>query len=84
MQSREWRALARLPGVGAARLAELAAARPDWPSGWLALLPREAATALRLWLDHPARSSLTVELDADDAWLSAGPALHLIHPDHPH
>ncbi|MEQ6916404.1 DNA-processing protein DprA [Halomonas aquatica] len=84
MQSREWLAIARLPGVGAARLAELAAACPDWPAGWLALLPREAATALRLWLDHPARSPLAADLAADEAWLGAGPARHLLHPDHSH
>jgi len=84
MQSREWRALARLPGVGSRRLGELLAARPDWPAGVLAALPREAATALRLWLDHPARSPLTAELDAEEAWLAAGPSRHLLHPGHPH
>lgn len=83
MQAREWLALARLPGMGAARLAELVAARPDWPDGWLAVLPREAAMALRLWLDHPARSPLSAALSADEAWLAAEPARHLLHPDHP-
>lgn len=83
MQAREWLALARLPGMGAARLAELVAARPDWPDGWLAVLPREAAMALRLWLDHPARSPLSAALSADEAWLAAEPARHLIHPHHP-
>ncbi|QFU02998.1 hypothetical protein FIU83_15230 [Halomonas sp. THAF5a] len=83
MQSREWRALARLPGIGPRRLGELTAARPDWPAGVLAVLPREAATALRLWLDHPARSPLTAELDAEEAWLAAGPARYLLHPGHP-
>ncbi|TDO08610.1 MULTISPECIES: DNA-processing protein DprA [Halomonas] len=83
MQTREWLALARLPGMGAARLAKWVAERPDWPDGWLAVLPREAAMALRLWLDHPDRSPLSAELDADEAWLAAEPGRHLIHPDHP-
>ncbi|AXY42554.1 DNA-processing protein DprA [Halomonas sp. JS92-SW72] len=80
---REWLALARLPGLGAARLAELAATATAWPDGWLALLPREAATALRLWLDHPGRSPLTVEIDRAEAWLAAAPDRHLLHPGHP-
>ena len=83
MQSREWRALARLPGLGARRLGELVTTRPDWPAGVIAALPREAATALRLWLDHPAHSPLTAELDAEEAWLAAGPDRHLLHPGHP-
>lgn len=40
--------------------------------------------ALRLWLDHPSRSPLGAVLAADEAWLGAEPARHLIHPDHPH
>ncbi|MGM0692794.1 MAG: DNA-processing protein DprA [Pseudomonadota bacterium] len=82
MQAREWMALARLPGMGATRLAELAAARPDWPDGWLAVLPHEARMALRLWLDHPSRSPLAAELAADEAWLAAEPGRQLLHPDH--
>ncbi|WP_111413437.1 DNA-processing protein DprA [Billgrantia lactosivorans] len=73
----------RLPGMGAARLAELQAADPDWPAGWLARLPHQAATALRLWLDHPARSPLAREVEADLAWLAAAPGRHLLHPGHP-
>ena len=34
----EWLVLTKLPGVGSARLAEIAAAAPDWPAGWLARL----------------------------------------------
>jgi len=83
VQAREWLALARLPGMGAARLAELTASRPEWPGGWLAVLPREAGMALRLWLDHPARSPLSTELAADEAWLAAESGRHLLHPDHP-
>lgn len=83
MQAREWLALTRLPGIGASRLNELAATRPDWPEGWLAVLPREAAMVLRLWLDHPARSPLSADLSADEAWLDEAPSRHLIHRDHP-
>jgi len=81
--TREWLALSHLPGVGAARLAELLAARPPWPDGWLAGLPREAATALRLWLDHPSRSPLEAAIAADLAWRDADSARHLLHPGHP-
>ncbi|MCG6658563.1 DNA-protecting protein DprA [Halomonas campisalis] len=69
--------------MGAASLAEIAAAAPPWPDGWLARLPRQAATALRLWLDHPARSPLTAEIEADQAWLAEGPGRHLLHAGHP-
>ncbi|RAH37832.1 DNA-processing protein DprA [Halomonas sp. SL1] len=81
--AREWWLLSRLPGLGPAGLAELAARAPAWPEGWLAVMPREAATALRLWLDHPARSPLTASLDADEAWLAEAPDRVLLHPDHP-
>ena len=81
--AREWLALSRLPGLGAARLAELAVRAPAWPHGWLALLPREAATALRLWLDHPARSPLGDDIARAEAWLAAAPGRHLLHPGHP-
>jgi DNA processing protein len=80
---KDWLALAKLPGMGAARLAEFIAAAPDWPAGWLARLPRQAATALRLWLDHPARSPLTQAIEADLAWLAAAPGRHLLHRGHP-
>jgi len=83
VRASDWLALARLPGMGAARLAELSAARPAWPQGWLTVLPPRAALALRLWLDHPARSPLSAVLAADAAWLEAAPTRHLLHPDHP-
>lgn len=73
----------RLPGMGATRLAELIATEPSWPDGWLARLPRQAASALRLWLDHPARSPLDALVDADLAWLNADAARHLLFPGHP-
>ncbi len=81
--AREWRLLSRLPGLGATGLAELAARAPAWPEGWLAAMPPPAAKALRLWLDHPARSALNASLDADEAWLAAAPGRDLLHPDHP-
>ncbi|MDR5865241.1 DNA-processing protein DprA [Halomonas koreensis] len=81
--ARDWRLLARLPGVGPAGLAELAARAPAWPAGWLAALPPAAAAALRLWLEHPARSPLSAALEADEAWSDAGPDRHLLHPGHP-
>ena len=73
----------RLPGMGAARLAELMAAAPAWPDGWLARLPPAAASMLRLWLDHPARSPLSQEIEADLAWLAESDQRHLLHPGHP-
>ncbi|RDB43652.1 DNA-protecting protein DprA [Halomonas sp. DQ26W] len=72
----------RLPGMGASRLAELVTTDPAWPDGWLARLPRQAASALRLWLDHPARSPLDALVDADLAWLNADPTRHLLFPGH--
>ena len=78
----EWLALVRLPGMGTARLAQLMATGLDWPDGWLAQLPLPAATALRLWLDHPARSPLTQAVEADLAWLAASGERHLLHPGH--
>ena len=81
--AREWLALSQLPGIGPARLAEVAARAAAWPDGWLVLLPREAATALRLWLDHPAQSPLSAEVERAEAWLAAGPDRQLLHPGHP-
>ncbi len=80
---RDWLALVRLPGLGAARLAEVRAAQPAWPAGWLACLPRDAALSLRLWLDHPQRSPLTAEVEADLAWQAAAPGRYLLYPGHP-
>ncbi|WP_253449032.1 hypothetical protein [Halomonas sp. Y3] len=42
--AREWLVLSQLPGIGPARLAEVASCASAWPDGWLALLPKEAAT----------------------------------------
>ncbi|MDY7117744.1 DNA-processing protein DprA [Halomonas sp. SSL-5] len=81
--AREWLALASLPGLGAGALAELAARSPEWPGGWLAVLPREAATALRLWLDHPARSPLSASVDAALAWVEGCADRHLLYAGHP-
>ncbi|MGM0784592.1 MAG: DNA-processing protein DprA [Pseudomonadota bacterium] len=80
---RDWLALVRLPGLGSARLAELSEAAPAWPDGWLAHLPREAATALRLWLDHPTRSPMKAQVEADLAWSESAPSRHLLYPGHP-
>lgn len=80
---RDWLALIQLPGMGTARLAEMVAAAPDWPEGWLARLPRQASLALRLWLDHPGRSPLAPKVEADLAWLDAAPERELLHPGHP-
>ncbi len=79
----DWLALSLLPGMGAARLAELAASDPPWPDGWLAALPRPAAQALRLYLEHPAQSPLAARLATEREWLAASPERHLLHPDHP-
>ncbi|GGX94273.1 DNA protecting protein DprA [Litchfieldella qijiaojingensis] len=83
MTAKDWLIVSRLPGVGARRLAELLTRCPDWPEGWLALLPDPARQALRLWLDHPKRSPLLAECKALDAWLAESPAHTLLHPDHP-
>ncbi|ERS91967.1 DNA-processing protein DprA [Halomonas sp. PBN3] len=80
---REWLALAALPGLGAGALAELAARGPAWPDGWLAVLPPRCASALRLWLDHPARSPLAAEVEARLAWVAEADNRHLLYPGHP-
>ncbi|WP_372610745.1 DNA-processing protein DprA [Halomonas sp.] len=69
--------------MGSRQLSTLAEQSPAWPQGWLSALPGEAATALRLWLDHPARSPITSRVEADLAWLDDGPDRHLLHPGHP-
>lgn len=83
LSAREWLVLSQLPGVGASRLARLATQVPEWPGGWLAVLPDPAARALRLWLDHPQRSPLSARLEADLAWAEAAPHHHLLHAGHP-
>ncbi|MDN6296634.1 MAG: DNA-processing protein DprA [Halomonas sp.] len=83
MNAREWLAVFALPGLGPQRLARIVAQAPEWPEGWLALLPRPAAAALRLWLEHPARSPLTPAIEASLAWEQAAPEHTLLHRDHP-
>lgn len=83
MTAKDWLILSLLPGLGPHRLADLAARRPQWPEGWLALLPEAPHRVLRLWLEHPARSPLRASVEALDAWLAASPAHQLLHPDHP-
>ncbi|MDT8895407.1 DNA-processing protein DprA [Halomonas sp. I1] len=79
----DWLAVSLLPGMGAARLAELTARDPSWPAGWLAALPRPASQALRLYLDHPAQSPLAAQVEAELDWLDASPDRHLLYPGHP-
>lgn len=83
LEAREWFILSQLPGVGAGRLAELAALDPAWPDGWLTRLPVSATRALRLWLDHPRRSPLSAGLDAALTWRDAAADHHLLYSGHP-
>lgn len=83
MNAKEWLAIFALPGLGPQRLAGVMAQAPTWPDGWLALLPRNAAAALRLWLEHPAKSPLTPAIEESLAWEEAAPERTLLHPDHP-
>ncbi|GHE21895.1 DNA-processing protein DprA [Halomonas urumqiensis] len=82
MQAREWLLLSSLPGMGAGRLAELAEHQPVWPEGWLAVLPGRAASAMRLWLEHPKRSPLDEMLARHEAWLDAEPTRQLLYAGH--
>ncbi|BBI59581.1 hypothetical protein HSBAA_08870 [Vreelandella sulfidaeris] len=63
MDAHEWLVVNALPGMGALRIAQLLARQPQWPAGWLAALPSRAASELRLWLEHPARSPLQNVID---------------------
>lgn len=83
MQATEWLVVNALPGLGAQRIAKLAEVSPEWPHGWLALLPGQAASELRLWLDHPGRSPLQAMLEENLAWESANPRRALLHRGHP-
>ncbi|MDP3535587.1 MAG: DNA-processing protein DprA [Halomonas sp.] len=83
MDAKEWLVVNALPGMGAHRIAQLVARRPQWPQGWLAALPSTAATALRVWLEHPARSPLQSVVNDTQAWLQGSPRRHLLHRDHP-
>ncbi|GHC16283.1 DNA-processing protein DprA [Aidingimonas halophila] len=83
MTAKEWLIVAMLPGLGARGLSDLMMHRPDWPAGWLACLKEPARSALRLWLDHPEKSSLQSRVDALETWLAGDVRRHLLHPEHP-
>ncbi|MEC8936552.1 MAG: DNA-processing protein DprA [Pseudomonadota bacterium] len=83
MDAKEWLAVSALPGMGAARIAQMVARKPQWPQGWLATLPSNAANALRLWLAQPERSPLQQTVNDTLSWLQEGPNRHLLHRDHP-
>ncbi|MCO7246446.1 DNA-processing protein DprA [Halomonas sp. Mc5H-6] len=83
MDTREWLVVNALPGVGPQRIAELVAQQPQWPQGWLAGLPSKAASALRLWCEHPTKSPLQREVEASLTWQSSAPGRTLLHRDHP-
>ncbi|CEP37634.1 MULTISPECIES: DNA-processing protein DprA [unclassified Halomonas] len=83
MDAQAWLVVNALPGMGALRIAQLVARQPQWPAGWLAALPSRAASELRLWLEHPARSPLQRVIDETLAWQQGGPSRHVLHRDHP-
>lgn len=83
MDAQTWLVINALPGMGALRIAQLLARQPQWPEGWLAALPSRAASELRLWLEHPARSPLQSVIDETLAWQQSGPSRHILHRDHP-
>lgn len=80
--AREWLLLSQLPGLGVVSLAGFAEEQLDWPGGWLTRLPREAAQALRLALDHPSRSSLVASVEAQMAWCDPDRHRHLLYRGH--
>nr|WP_297459109.1 DNA-processing protein DprA [uncultured Halomonas sp.] len=82
MTAREWLVLSSLPGLGPRRLMALRERQPDWPHGWLALLPAAARDGLRLWLEHPSRSPLQPKVERALAWEAANPAHRLLYPGH--
>ncbi|MBP5981500.1 MAG: DNA-processing protein DprA [Halomonas sp.] len=83
MDASEWLVVNALPGMGALRISQLVARKPRWPEGWLAALPSNAASALRLWLEHPERSQLQQCVDDALAWQQGGPNRHILHRHHP-
>jgi DNA processing protein len=83
MDAQEWLAVNALPGVGALRIAQLLARQPEWPEGWLAILPNRAASELRLWLEHPTRSPLQNVINETLAWQQSAQSRHVLHRDHP-
>lgn len=82
MTTLDWLVLSLLPGMGPRRLALLRERQPQWPQGWLALLPAAPRDALRLWLEHPARSPLQVKVEQALAWETTRPTHHLLTPAH--
>ncbi len=83
MDAQEWLVVNALPGVGALRIAQLLARQPEWPEGWLAILPNRAASELRLWLEHPTRSPLQNVINETLAWQQSAQSRHVLHRDHP-
>lgn len=83
MDTQAWLAVNALPSMGALRIAQLLARQPQWPEGWLAALPSHAASALRLWLEHPTRSPLQNVINETLTWQQRGPRRHVLHRDHP-
>lgn len=80
--AKEWLLLSQLPGLGVVSLAALVEAQPDWPEGWLARLPKDAAQALRLALDHPSHSPLAATVEAQLAWCEPEKHRYLLYPGH--
>lgn len=83
-RSIQWLVLSALPQVGPVRLAALRSLTPEWPQGWLAVLPAPAAQALQLWLDHPQRSTLYAHVQQAMEWQQRATCRYLLHPDHEH
>ncbi len=83
MDAQAWLAVNALPSMGALRIAQMVARQPRWPEGWLAALPSRAASELRLWLEHPARSPLQKVINDALEWQQKAPSRHLLHRDHP-
>lgn len=83
-RSIQWLVLSALPQVGPVRLAALRGLTPEWPQGWLAVLPTSAAQALQLWLDHPQRSPLYAHIQQALEWQQKATCRYLLHPEHEH
>ncbi|PRY65068.1 DNA processing protein [Vreelandella songnenensis] len=83
MEAKEWLAVNALPGMGALRIHQLVRRKPRWPEGWLAALPSNAASALRLWLEHPERSPLQEAVKVSLDWEQGASNRHILHRHHP-